>query len=60
MTRARAAGLVVGLLLLAVFLLTRDGSGCRTPDDGDDDMEPACKPGDKECLGAAPPRDPAS
>jgi hypothetical protein len=54
--RIKLVSLLAALVALALmaFLLTRDGSGCRAPDDGDDDMEPACKPGDKECHGAAP------
>ena len=45
-------------LVLAWLVVSREG-GCDRdpPPDDDDGMEPACKPGDKECYGAAPPRD---
>ncbi len=60
-TRSRLALLVVvvvalGALPVAAILIARDG-GCdrAPPDDDDGDLEPACKPGDKECYGANEP-----
>jgi hypothetical protein len=44
---------VLAALALAWMLLARDGGCDRTPPD-DDEPVPACKPTDKECLGAEP------
>lgn len=46
---------VLATLALAAIIVARDGGCDRTPPD-DDDMEPACEPGDKECYGAQPGR----
>lgn len=44
---------VLAALALAWLLLAREGGCDRTPPD-DDEPVPACRPGDKECYGAAP------
>lgn len=43
------------LLALAALLAARDGSGCRPAPDDDEPVPADCKPGDKDCYGAAPP-----
>lgn len=41
-------------LVLAWFVLSREGGCDRTPPDDDEPVPADCKPGQKECYGAEP------